>query len=89
MPEILITQMLQRVGPSKLGFALGNALSANAVERLLSRVLWAANLIQSPMVDYWETIQLDIEQKQAGFLEVCLLVSGFHSNVRLGGRFPD
>ncbi len=92
MPEVLLTQMLQQVGPSSLGFALGNALSANTVERLLCRVLWAANLIPTPMVDYWETIQLDTTQKQAGFIEVCVfkvLFSGVQGIVRFGGRFHD
>ena len=50
LPEILLTRMVDDAGRKRLGFALGNALPANTVERLLCRVLYIANLVQSPLI---------------------------------------
>jgi len=40
-------------GKRKTSFAIGNALSVNVVERLLGRLLWAANLVAKPLPDNW------------------------------------
>lgn len=67
LPEILLTRMVDDAGRKRLGFALGNALSANTVERLLCRVLYIANLVQSPLSDFWAKIVLDRSKDEARF----------------------
>lgn len=48
--------MLQVVRAPVFGGAVGNAVSLSVVERILARLLPAANLVEGRLPDFWESI---------------------------------
>ncbi len=65
LPDDLTKMFESSAGKRKTGFAIGNALSVNVVERLLGRLLWAANLVVKPLPDNWLELSCHPRQ-QAG-----------------------
>ena len=50
---------------SEVGEALGNAVCANVFERILSRLLVAANLVPQPLPDHWAQTEQYYEEPEA------------------------
>jgi site-specific DNA-cytosine methylase len=50
-PDIINVQKLGRVS---LNSAIGNAMSANVLERLFSRLLWVSGVVNNKIKDQWE-----------------------------------
>ena len=55
LPDQLVQQFIDQHGCALTGHALGNALSLNVAERVLSRLLVYANLVPGPLPDFWQS----------------------------------
>ena len=53
LPDSLIERMQRTEPGAAIGGAIGNGLSLNVVERVLGRLLYAANLLSEPAPDTW------------------------------------
>ena len=56
LPDELVHEFVGAVGPKAVGRALGNAVSANVLERLLGRLLYAASLVEDLPEDFWRRV---------------------------------
>jgi hypothetical protein len=58
LPDVLVRQFVEAAGAKAVGKALGNAVSANVLERMLPRLLYAAQLVDTEpeSTDFWSKI---------------------------------
>jgi hypothetical protein len=56
LPDALAKEMLKLVRPPVFGGAVGNAVSLSVIERILGRLLPAANLVEGTLPDFWSDI---------------------------------
>lgn len=66
VPDRLTQEFVKAVGPSSTGFALGNAVSVNVVERLVGRVLFAARLVDASVLDMWSALPASLHSSSSG-----------------------